>query len=303
MADYISRLVKAYSYLAAHPQAVIQTVYEGQYGLKPARAAVRLGRSSARPRSSRCPAPCSHPQQNLANLYLAAGAIPSTREREQGVRPPLQLARHGGARLMTVSAPRTWPSSPPRRAASPRPASAGDPARPGAAPHRRATGAVRRRRGARRGRRRLIGVVLLVALWEVASLAGWIRPEELAAPTTVISTGAHLVANGTLPSALWASLQRVFWGLAIGVPVGALLALAAGLSSDGRAPDRRQRPDAAVRPDHRAGVALRPLARRRRDRQDLHDHARGHVPRSTSTPSPPSARSIRATASWPTWSG
>jgi len=84
-----------------------------------------------------------------------------------------------------------------------------------------------------KGPQRLIGVVLLVALWELASLAGWIRPEVLAAPSTVISTGAHLLASGALESALWASLQRVFWGLAIGVPLGASLALAAGLSRAG----------------------------------------------------------------------
>ncbi|HEX3334676.1 MAG TPA: ABC transporter permease [Acidimicrobiales bacterium] len=91
---------------------------------------------------------------------------------------------------------------------------------------------VRSRRGAG-GASRLLGVALLVGLWEVASLAGWISPQELAAPSTVLSTGAHLVANGTLPSALWASLQRVFWGLAIGVPIGAALAIAAGLTRTG----------------------------------------------------------------------
>lgn len=80
---------------------------------------------------------------------------------------------------------------------------------------------------------RLIGVALLVAVWEVASLLGWVQPQDLAAPTTILSTGAHLIANGTLPSALWASLQRVFWGLAIGVPIGAALAVAAGLSRTG----------------------------------------------------------------------
>jgi len=84
-----------------------------------------------------------------------------------------------------------------------------------------------------KGPQRLIGVVLLIAAWELASLAGWIRPELLAAPSTVISTGAHLLASGALESALWASLQRVFWGLAIGVPLGAALALAAGLSRTG----------------------------------------------------------------------
>jgi len=83
------------------------------------------------------------------------------------------------------------------------------------------------------GPQRLIGVVLLIAIWELASLGGWIQPEVLAAPSTVISTGAHLLASGVLESALWASLQRAFWGLAIGVPLGATLALAAGLSRTG----------------------------------------------------------------------
>jgi sulfonate transport system permease protein len=83
------------------------------------------------------------------------------------------------------------------------------------------------------GPSRLLGVALLVAFWEVASLLGWIQAQDLAAPTAVLSTGAHLIANGTLPTALWASLQRVFWGLAIGVPIGAALAVAAGLSRMG----------------------------------------------------------------------
>jgi sulfonate transport system permease protein len=91
----------------------------------------------------------------------------------------------------------------------------------------------RRRFQGAAGPSRLIGVALLIAFWELASLLGWIQPQELAAPTTVVSTGAHLLANGTLESALWASLQRVFWGLAIGVPIGAALALAAGLSRIG----------------------------------------------------------------------
>ena len=84
-----------------------------------------------------------------------------------------------------------------------------------------------------RGAQRLIGVALLFAVWEMASLAGWIKPQDLAAPTAVLSTGAHMIANGSLATALWASLQRVFWGLLIGVPIGAGLALASGLSRTG----------------------------------------------------------------------
>jgi sulfonate transport system permease protein len=84
-----------------------------------------------------------------------------------------------------------------------------------------------------RGAQRLIGVVLLFAVWEIASVTGLIRPQDLAAPSAVLSTGAHMIANGTLGTALWASLQRVFWGLLVGVPVGAALALASGLSRTG----------------------------------------------------------------------
>lgn len=91
----------------------------------------------------------------------------------------------------------------------------------------------RRRIGVSAGAGRLIGVALLVAVWELASLLGWIRPEELAGPGSVLTSGAHMIANGTLPLALWASLQRVFWGLSIGVPLGAALALAAGFSRVG----------------------------------------------------------------------
>jgi sulfonate transport system substrate-binding protein len=76
LSDYITRLIKAYQYLAAHPQGVITTVYEGQYGLKPARSAYVssvVGRSSF----FALPGSMLAAQQNLANLYLAAGSIPS----------------------------------------------------------------------------------------------------------------------------------------------------------------------------------------------------------------------------------
>ncbi len=76
LADYITRLIKAYQYLAVHPQAVIQTIYEGQYGLKPARAAYVakvVGVSKFFP----LPGSMLGPQQNLANLYLAAEVIPA----------------------------------------------------------------------------------------------------------------------------------------------------------------------------------------------------------------------------------
>ena len=73
--DYISRLVKAYSYLRAHPQLVIRNVYEKQYGLTAARAAAvsaTIGPSSF----FTLPGTLAAEQQQLANLFTAAGAIP-----------------------------------------------------------------------------------------------------------------------------------------------------------------------------------------------------------------------------------
>jgi sulfonate transport system permease protein len=80
------------------------------------------------------------------------------------------------------------------------------------------------------GIKRLLGVVALFSLWQLASEAGWLDPQTLAAPSTVLRSGADLISEGTLGSALWASLQRVVWGLGIGVVLGTVLALVAGLS-------------------------------------------------------------------------
>ena len=81
-----------------------------------------------------------------------------------------------------------------------------------------------------RGVERFLGVVLLFAIWELAAHVGWLSPKTLAAPSTVISLGWDMLRDGTLGPALWASLTRVLWGLAIGVPLAAALALAAGLT-------------------------------------------------------------------------
>jgi sulfonate transport system substrate-binding protein len=76
LADYITRLIKSYQYLALHPQGVIQTTYEGQYGLKPARAAYVSSLVGAS-KFFALPGALLAPQQNLADLYFAAGSIPT----------------------------------------------------------------------------------------------------------------------------------------------------------------------------------------------------------------------------------
>lgn len=81
-----------------------------------------------------------------------------------------------------------------------------------------------------RGAERMIGVALLLVAWAIASSGGWLSPKVLAGPDTVLTAGWDLLRDGTLGSALWVSLQRVWWGLLIGIPVGTTLAALAGLS-------------------------------------------------------------------------
>ncbi|MET0421705.1 MAG: ABC transporter permease [Acidimicrobiia bacterium] len=81
-----------------------------------------------------------------------------------------------------------------------------------------------------RGVERFIGVAVLFAIWEIAAHVGWLSPQVLAPPSKVVSVGWDLVRDGVLGPALWASLTRVLWGFAIGVPLATLLAVTAGLT-------------------------------------------------------------------------
>ncbi|MFE1438993.1 ABC transporter permease [Streptomyces sp. NPDC058739] len=100
-------------------------------------------------------------------------------------------------------------------------------------------GTRRRRRGLSPGRSlpaaRLIGPLLLLALWAAASAAGQLDPGAIPAPWTVVETGARLWTDGTLTDDVLTSLQRAASGFAIGLTAGVALALASGLSRVGEA--------------------------------------------------------------------
>ena len=75
IADYLTRLVRAYAYLSAHPDKVATAVYQNQYGLSTERAkavATNAGGVTFFP----LPGPILPEQQRLADLYHQAGAIP-----------------------------------------------------------------------------------------------------------------------------------------------------------------------------------------------------------------------------------
>ncbi len=74
---------------------------------------------------------------------------------------------------------------------------------------------------------------MLVALWQAASMAGIIAPRTLAAPSTILVAAWGLLVSGALAHHLLVSLARVSVGLAIGVSVGTVLAVTAGLSRAG----------------------------------------------------------------------
>ncbi|MEE6269693.1 ABC transporter permease [Streptomyces noursei] len=78
--------------------------------------------------------------------------------------------------------------------------------------------------------RRAVGPVGLVVVWQALSAGGVLPADLLASPVDIARAGGGLVADGTLPSAMGVSLQRVLVGLLLGAVVGIALALVSGLS-------------------------------------------------------------------------
>jgi len=75
--------------------------------------------------------------------------------------------------------------------------------------------------------------LVLIALWELGSRAGLIPAHILAAPSSVVKTAWDMVVSGELPTNMLVSLARAMAGLAIGVTLGSVLAIAAGLTRAG----------------------------------------------------------------------
>jgi sulfonate transport system permease protein len=78
--------------------------------------------------------------------------------------------------------------------------------------------------------RRLAAPLLLIGLWQLASITGVLPERKLAAPSTILATAWGLVADGTLQKHLAVSLGRATIGIAIGGVLGVALGLLAGLS-------------------------------------------------------------------------
>jgi sulfonate transport system substrate-binding protein len=75
IADYLTRLVEAFKYLAENRQALADAVFVEQYGLAPERAAELVERTGGTSFIS-LPDDVLDQQQTLADLFFAAGQIP-----------------------------------------------------------------------------------------------------------------------------------------------------------------------------------------------------------------------------------
>lgn len=70
--------------------------------------------------------------------------------------------------------------------------------------------------------------VVFLAVWEAVTVSGVVSPLFLPSPQQVVTSGARLLADGTLVSDILASMRRVLVGFAaaavVAVPAGSLLA-------------------------------------------------------------------------------
>lgn len=81
----------------------------------------------------------------------------------------------------------------------------------------------------------LIGPLLVLAAWALASGSGWLDPHTLSAPWKVFAAAASLWQSGKLQAHLITSLWRALLGLSLGVTLGGSLALFSGLTRTGEA--------------------------------------------------------------------
>jgi sulfonate transport system permease protein len=84
-----------------------------------------------------------------------------------------------------------------------------------------------------RAARRSLVVAILLVLWQAASWFGLLNAQTLASPAEVWAAGVQLLQSGELLPSIWVSLRRVVEGLLIGVSIGSVLGLIAGLSRVG----------------------------------------------------------------------
>ncbi|MFN3006735.1 ABC transporter permease [Mycolicibacterium wolinskyi] len=81
--------------------------------------------------------------------------------------------------------------------------------------------------------RRLLGPVLILAAWTVGSATALLDPDLFPPPSEVATTAWRLLVDGQLATHVGASATRVLTGTVLGIVIGVLLAVVAGLTRTG----------------------------------------------------------------------
>lgn len=82
---------------------------------------------------------------------------------------------------------------------------------------------------------RLLSPIIILILWQLASMSGLLSPRTLASPLEIAATASRLLMSGELATSLAVSFLRVLAGFSIALVIGIVLALLAGLSRIGEA--------------------------------------------------------------------
>lgn len=70
---------------------------------------------------------------------------------------------------------------------------------------------------------------MLIGLWQVAAVQGWVDVRFFPAPSTIATTSVEVVRDGILQDAVWTSTQRILIGFVFGVVIGVIAGLALGV--------------------------------------------------------------------------
>lgn len=81
--------------------------------------------------------------------------------------------------------------------------------------------------------RRMVSPVLILAAWTIGSTTGLLNADLFPPPTHVAATAWRLLADGQLALHVGASATRVLTGTVLGIALGVLLAVVAGLTRTG----------------------------------------------------------------------
>ena len=75
----------------------------------------------------------------------------------------------------------------------------------------------------------IVSPLFLLLIWELCARAGFIDVRFFPAPSKIFQVMSNMIQNGQLEKHVWASLQRLFWGILFGGVPALMLGIAMGM--------------------------------------------------------------------------